>query len=56
MPSHLQPSFHTLTYVPLLVGISAAASSALGILGTNNKLDWKEILEYSEQHLCAFSV
>ena len=43
MPSHLQPSFHTLTYVPLLVGISAAASSAMGILGTNNKLDWKEI-------------
>ena len=42
--SHLQSSLHTLTYIPLIVGISAAASSAIGILGTtNNKLDWTEL-------------
>lgn len=43
MSSHLQSSFHTLAYVPLVVGISAAASSAIGVLGTNNDLDWKEM-------------
>ena len=43
MSSRLQSSFYTLTYVPLVVGISAAATSAIGILGTSNNLNWKEI-------------
>ncbi len=44
MSSHLKSSLHTLTYIPIIIGISAAAGSAMGILGTtNNKLDWKEL-------------
>jgi hypothetical protein len=44
MSSHLKSSLHTLTYIPIIVGISAAASMTIGILGTtNNKLDWKEL-------------
>ena len=44
MSSHLKSSLHTLTYIPVIIGISAAASSAIGILGTKkNNLDWKEL-------------
>jgi hypothetical protein len=44
MNTHLKSSLHTLTYIPIIVGISAAASSAIGILGTTrNNLDWKEL-------------
>ena len=43
MSTHLHANLHTLLYVPLIVGISAAAGSAAGVLGSGNKLNWKEM-------------